>query len=205
MDRIELKGTSCVRGEFTPPPDKSISHRAVMFSSISEGRSVVRNFLKAEDTLSTVSAFRSLGVNIEEKTDELIIYGRGIYGLREPADIIDCRNSGTTMRLVSGILAGNPFFSILTGDNSLRKRPMQRVILPLRDMGAEISARDNDRYPPIAIRGSKLRPIKYTLPVASAQIKSALLLAGLYADGETEVTEPLPSRDHTERMLHAFG
>lgn len=205
MDRIKLKGTKCIKGEFVPPPDKSISHRAVMFSSIADGKSVIRNFLRAADTLSTVSAFRALGVTIEERAHEIIIHGRGIHGLKEPEDIIDCRNSGTTMRLLSGVLAGNPFFSVLSGDDSLRRRPMRRIIAPLREMGAEIAARDNDKYPPIAIRGKKLRSIRYALPVASAQIKSALLLAGLYAEGETEVAEPLPSRDHTERMLPAFG
>ncbi len=205
MDRIELTAAKCLKGEFIPPPDKSISHRAVMFSAIAKGKSVIRNFLRAEDTLSTVSAFRALGVDIEDRADEIIIHGRGIGDLKEPEDIIDCRNSGTTIRLLSGILAGNPFFSVLSGDASLRRRPMQRIIVPLREMGADITAREGDKYPPIAIKGRKLKAIKYSLPVASAQLKSALLLAGLYAEGETEVTEPFPSRDHTERMLPAFG
>ena len=206
MDRIELTSVKCIKGEFVPPPDKSISHRAVIFSSIAEGKSVIRNFLRAEDTLSTVSAFRSLGIDIrEESTGEIIIHGRGIHGLKEPENVIDCRNSGTTMRLLSGILAANPFFSVLSGDDSLRKRPMRRVIVPLREMGAEIAGRDNDRYPPLAIKGRTLRSVRYTLPVASAQLKSSVLLAGLYPEGETEIIEPLPSRDHTERMLPAFG
>ena len=205
MDRIELNGGGCLRGELVPPPDKSISHRAVFFSSLAKGKSTVRNFLRAGDTLSTVSAFRSLGIDIEDRDDELVIHGKGIHGLREPHTVIDCGNSGTTIRLLSGIVAGNPFFSVLTGDDSLRTRPMQRVIAPLRQMGAEILGRNDDRYPPLAIRGRKLRAINYSLPVASAQVKSAILLAGLYSDGETEVTEPLRSRDHTERMLPSFG
>ncbi|MCL5023605.1 MAG: 3-phosphoshikimate 1-carboxyvinyltransferase [Nitrospirae bacterium] len=205
MDRIELRGGGSVRGECVPPPDKSISHRAVIFSSLAEGRSSVRNFLRAEDTLSTVSAFRSLGVEIEEQGGGLLIRGKGIYGLREPDGVIDCRNSGTTMRLLSGVLSGNAFFSVLSGDDSLRRRPMQRVVGPLRQMGAEIRGRDNDRYPPLAIRGGTLRAMRYALPVASAQVKSAVLLAGLYAEGETSVSEPHQSRDHTERMLPSFG
>jgi 3-phosphoshikimate 1-carboxyvinyltransferase len=205
VDRIELNGGRCLRGELVPPPDKSISHRAVFFSSLAKGKSTVGNFLRAGDTLSTVSAFRSLGIDIEERGDELVIHGKGIHGLREPHTIIDCGNSGTTIRLLSGIVSGNPFFSVLSGDDSLRTRPMQRVISPLRQMGAEILGRDGDRYPPLAIKGRKLRAIRYSLPVASAQVKSAVLLAGLYPDGETEVAEPLQSRDHTERMLPAFG
>ena len=212
MDSIELNKTKRFKGEFSPLPDKSISHRAVIFSSLSKGKSVIRNFLRSEDTMSTLNAFRKLGVEIEEVkggergfSGDLIINGNGFYGLKEPLNVIDCGNSGTTIRLLSGVLSGNPFFSVLTGDESLRKRPMARVINPLTQMGAEIIARDENRYPPIAIKGRKLHAIKYTMPVASAQVKSALLLAGLYADGETEITEPVKSRDHTERMLPAFG
>jgi 3-phosphoshikimate 1-carboxyvinyltransferase len=205
LDRIELRGRKQIRGECVAPPDKSISHRAVMFSSLAEGKSVVENFLRAEDTLSTVSAFRAMGVEIDDKGDRLLIHGKGIHGLKEPGNVIDCRNSGTTMRLLSGVLSGSPFFSVLSGDDSLRQRPMQRVIAPLRAMGAQIWGRDNDRYPPLAIRGGALKPVRYQSPVASAQVKSAVILAGLYADGETEIVEPLRSRDHTERMLRAFG
>ncbi|MDI6890510.1 MAG: 3-phosphoshikimate 1-carboxyvinyltransferase [Thermodesulfovibrionales bacterium] len=230
MDRIEISKAKGFKGEFSPPPDKSISHRAVIFSSLSKGKSIIKNFLRAEDTISTVNAMRMLGVEITEvsppthpspsrgegkgggeiselrtSNSELIINGQGLYGLKEPFDVIDCGNSGTTMRLFSGVLSGNPFFSVLTGDESLRQRPMSRVIIPLRQMGAEIMARFEDRYPPIAIRGRRLKAIKYTMPVASAQVKSAILLAGLYAEGETEVIEPFKSRDHTERMLPAFG
>ena len=154
-DRIELRRAKRLKGEIIPPPDKSISHRAVILSSLAKGRSIVRNFLRAEDTMSTVNAFIKLGVKIEDKGKKIIIEGKGIYGLKEPADIIDCGNSGTTMRLLSGVLSGNPFLSVLTGDSSLRSRPMGRVITPLRQMGAGIMARDNDRYPPIAVRGQK--------------------------------------------------
>lgn len=202
--RIELEGASGLRGEIYPPPDKSISHRALIFSCLSRGRSVIRNFLRAGDTMSTLGAFRALGAEIRDDGD-VVVEGRGLYGLKEPPSVIDCGNSGTTMRLLSGVLSGSPFFSVLTGDESLRRRPMKRVIDPLRQMGAEIMARRGDSYPPIAVRGGRLRPIRYEMPVASAQVKSALLLAGLYADGITEVREPLKSRDHTERMLPQYG
>lgn len=212
-DRIELKRAKKLKGEIIPPPDKSISHRAIILSSISKGKSIIRNFLRAGDTMSTLNAFRKLGVEIEEKvkvgkgglSGEIIISGNGIHGLREPEDIIDCGNSGTTIRLLSGILSGNPFLSVLTGDASLRSRPMGRIIKPLRQMGAEITARAGDMYPPIVIRGRQLKAIRYDMPIASAQVKSAILLAGLYTDGETEVTEPVKSRDHTERMLPSYG
>jgi 3-phosphoshikimate 1-carboxyvinyltransferase len=217
-DSIELRKAKRLKGEIIPPSDKSISHRAVILSSLAKGKSIVRNFLRAEDTMSTLNAFRKLGVKIEEgrgqgvkgsrgqeKENDLIIHGKGLYGLKEPLDAIDCGNSGTTIRLLSGVLSGNPFLSVLTGDSSLRSRPMGRVITPLRQLGADIMARDNDRYPPIAVRGRKLKAIKYDMPVASAQVKSALLLAGLYADGETELSEPIKSRDHTERMLKSMG
>jgi len=200
-----IKKASSFRGEVTPPPDKSISHRAVFFCSIARGVSRVKNFLFAEDPMSTVNAFRGLGVEIEEEKDGLIIHGRGLHGLAEPRNVIDCGNSGTTIRLLTGLLSGNPFLSILTGDASLRKRPMARVIEPCIDMGAYIRARDGNRFPPIAIIGRRLMPIRYELPVASAQLKTALMLAALYAEGTTRLTEPAPSRDHTERMLPAFG
>jgi 3-phosphoshikimate 1-carboxyvinyltransferase len=205
LDRIELRGTGVFKGEFSPPPDKSISHRAVILSSLAKGTSVIRNFLTAKDTQSTVSAFRSLGVEIKDEGSTVTVSGKGLHGLSEPSDVIDCGNSGTTIRLVSGVLSGNPFFSVLTGDSSLRSRPMARVIRPLGLMGAEISARADNRYPPLAIRGKRLTAVDYRMPVASAQVKSSLLLAGLYAGGMTRITEPVKSRDHTERMLPAFG
>jgi 3-phosphoshikimate 1-carboxyvinyltransferase len=201
---IELTGVSALKGEVTPPPDKSISHRAVILSSISKGRSAIKNFLRAGDTMSTVNAFRALGVEITDK-GEMTINGRGLYGLREPEAVLDCGNSGTTMRLLSGVLSGSPFFSVLAGDESLGKRPMDRVINPLSRMGARIMARGGDKFPPLAIKGGGLEPMRYELPVASAQVKSAVLLAGLYAEGVTEVVEKARSRDHTERMLPSYG
>lgn len=211
MDRIELNKAKSFKGEFSPPPDKSISHRAIIFSSLARGKSIIKNILRAHDPESTTNAFRALGVEITESSTQnqtssfLTINGKGLYGLKEPLDVIDCGNSGTTIRMISGILSGNPFFSVLSGDESLRKRPMGRIIIPLKKMGANITARDENRFPPIAIKGGKLSPIIYHTPVASAQIKSALLLAGLYTDGETKIIEPARSRDHTERMLPAFG
>ena len=206
MERAELTKAGSLKGEITPPPDKSISHRAVMLASIAEGKSIVRNFLRAEDPVSTMNAFRSMGIEIEDKAGtELIIYGKGLHGLKEPFDVINCGNSGTTVRLISGILSGNPFFSVLTGDDSLKQRPMARVINPLKEMGADISARNGDKYLPMAIKGRRLKAIDYKMPVASAQVKSCLILAGLYADGNTTITELQKSRDHTERMLKSMG
>jgi 3-phosphoshikimate 1-carboxyvinyltransferase len=221
LDRIDLSKAKSFKGKFSPTPDKSISHRAVIFSSLSKGKSIIRNFLRAEDTISTMNAMKMLGIEIQENlipsfpplakggkggfSGELVINGNDIYGLKEPYNVIDCGNSGTTIRMLSGVLLGNPFFSVLTGDESLRTRPMGRVITPLRQMGAGIMARGEDRYPPVAIKGGGINAIRYTMPVASAQVKSAILLAGLYADGETEIIEPVKSRDHTERMLPSFG
>lgn len=206
METVELTKIKGLRGEVIPPPDKSISHRSIMFASIAEGKSLVRNFLKAEDPLSTIKAFRMLGIQITEGTaGEVTIEGHGLKGFSEPFDVVDCGNSGTTMRLVSGLLAGNSFFSILTGDESLKQRPMARIIDPLRHMGAQISARGGDRYPPLAIRGAALKAIDYRMPIASAQVKSCIILAGLYADGKTTIIEPQRSRDHTERMLSSMG
>jgi len=204
MKKIEINRANRLRGEVVPPPDKSISHRAAIFSALAEGRSVIKNYLRAGDTLSTLSALKALGVEIEVGKD-IVVYGRGLYGLKEPLSPIDCGNSGTTIRLLTGVISGNPFFSVLYGDESLSKRPMARVIKPLKEMGSNIMARDGDRFPPIAIRGGNLKGIRYEMPVASAQVKSSLLLAGLYAEGVTEVIEPAPSRDHTERMLPAYG
>lgn len=210
MATMRLTKAKRLRGEFIPPADKSITHRAIMFSSIALGKSIIRNPLIAADPLSTINAMRSLGVQIEEhlgnsQNKELIIYGKGLDGLKESRDVIDCGNSGTTARLISGILAGNPFFSILTGDDSLKQRPMARIIKPLKEMGATIHARDNDRFLPMAIKGGGLKAIRYEMPLASAQVKSCLILAGLYASGVTEITEPQKSRDHTERLLMAMG
>lgn len=188
------------------PGDKSISHRSAMIGSIANGITTVENFLPGEDCLSTVNCMRQLGVEIEAiSPTSLRIHGRGLRGLIEAGDYLDVGNSGTTIRLLSGLLAGQNFFSVLTGDASIRRRPMARVAIPLREMGAQIWGRDGDRLAPLAIKGGQLKAIDYQSPVASAQVKSAVLLAGLYADGETSVTEPALSRDHTERMLAGFG
>lgn len=219
MNSITIKKASSLKGEITPPPDKSITHRAIMFASLAKGKSIIRNPLIAKDPISTMKAFRLLGIKIEEvqslgrsslgrlgmRTCDLIVHGKGLEGLKEPFDVINCENSGTTARLISGILSGNPFFSVLTGDDSLRQRPMARVINPLKEMGAIIHARDNDRYLPMAIKGGRLTAIDYRMPVASAQLKSCLILAGLYAEGTTIIHEPKRSRDHTERMLRSMG
>jgi 3-phosphoshikimate 1-carboxyvinyltransferase len=205
LDRVEIAPVTHFKGEFFPPSDKSISHRAVILASLARGKSIVRNILRAQDTGSTMDAFRSLGVEIIDEGGALTIYGKGLHGLSEPRDVIDCGNSGTTIRLISGVLSGNPFFSVLTGDDSLRRRPMARVIEPLSLMGSQIMARAGNRYPPLAIRGGAVKPLRYEMPVASAQVKSSLLLAGLYSEGETEIVEPTKSRDHTERMLPAQG
>jgi 3-phosphoshikimate 1-carboxyvinyltransferase len=181
------------------PADKSIAHRAALFAALAEGRSEIVGFSDAADPLSTLACLRSLGVQIEAEEGSLIVYGRGLSGLTRPAAALDCGNSGTTMRLLAGVLAGQPFDSVLTGDESLSARPMGRVIRPLRSMGASIDL--EDEHAPIRIHGQALKGITYEMPVASAQVKSAILLAGLYADGETTVIEPVRSRDHTERML----
>ncbi|MDA3902738.1 MAG: 3-phosphoshikimate 1-carboxyvinyltransferase [Desulfuromusa sp.] len=198
--------TKGLHGEIVVPGDKSISHRAIMFASLAQGKSRIRGLLRGEDCLSTLQAFRSLGIEaIEPADDELIIQGRGLAGLQEPTDIIDCGNSGTTMRLMCGILAAQPFFSILTGDEYLRKRPMGRVINPLSAMGAKILGRDDNSKAPLAIDGGGLKSAEYYSPIASAQVKSAVLLAGMQGDGTTTVYEPHLSRDHSERMLRYFG
>ena len=201
-----MSGNTVVRGELSVPGDKSISHRAAMLAALATGTSRVRGFLHAEDTLSTAGMMRALGARIEEVSPtELRIEGRGLRALAEPSDVIDAGNSGTTIRIGSGILAAHPFLTVLTGDRTLRRRPMGRVIEPLTRMGASIRGRDGNRFPPLCIRGGSLRGIRYEMPVASAQVKSSLLLAGLYADSPVTVVEPLLSRDHTERMLQAMG
>ena len=195
-----------LRGEVSVPGDKSISHRSIMFGSLAEGATRVSGFLMGEDNLSTWKAFESMGVTISQTgIDALEIKGVGLNGLKEPGDVLDCGNSGTTMRLMSGLLAGQNFFSVLTGDKYLRKRPMKRVVTPLAAMGAQIWGRDGGERAPLAIQGGALTPTTYASPVSSAQVKSAVLLAGLSVDGETTVTEPYLSRDHSERMLSCFG
>lgn len=194
-----------LQGEIAIPGDKSISHRAVMFGALAEGETVISNFLPGADCRSTIQCFRALGIDIAETPTEVRVVGGGVQGLQEPADVLDVGNSGTTLRLLSGILAGQKFYSTLTGDASIRTRPMGRVTDPLRMMGAKIWGRQRGKLAPLAIQGAPLAAIRYALPVASAQVKSAILLAGLYATGVTVVEEPKSSRDHTERMLQYFG
>ncbi|MGG1631296.1 3-phosphoshikimate 1-carboxyvinyltransferase [Rossellomorea sp. NRS-1567] len=194
-----------LNGELNVPGDKSISHRAVMFGSVAEGKTVIHNFLMGEDCLSTIECFRKLGVDIRVTDEEVIVSGEGWDHLSEPQDILDVGNSGTTTRLIMGILAGRPFHSILIGDDSIAKRPMKRVTEPLKKFGTKIDGRSEGNYTPLSIRGGDLKGIKYTLPVASAQVKSALLLAGLQAEGTTEIQEPEKTRNHTEKMIIEFG
>ena len=205
-----VKPARRLRGTIAVPGDKSISHRAAMLNALSSGEATIHNFLPGEDCVSTLRVLRALGVEstLDASSPDasvLTIRGNGLSGLREAAGVLDCGNSGTTMRLMSGILAGQPFLSILTGDDSLRMRPMARIAMPLREMNARIDGRDDGRFAPLAIRGGGLRGIRYRMPVASAQVKSAILLAGLFAEGETIVEEAEASRDHTERMLAAMG
>ena len=197
---------SGLNGEITVPGDKSISHRSIMLGSLAAGVTVVHGFLHGEDNHSTLNAFRSMGVEIENLPGDILkIHGRGLDGLQEPSDVIDCGNSGTTIRLMTGLLAGQRFFSVLTGDRYLRKRPMRRVVEPVSRMGARIWGRQGGQLAPLAIQGGKLVGLDYDSPIASAQVKSALLLAGLYAESPTTVKEPHLSRDHSERMLSYFG
>lgn len=204
LDWISQRGRP-LRGELRIPGDKSVSHRALMLSSIAEGTSRIRGFLEGEDTRATAAVLAQLGVRIDTPSPgERVVHGVGLHGLRGSSHSLDCGNAGTGMRLLTGLLAGQAFDSTLVGDDSLSKRPMRRVTDPLASMGAHIDSRDG--LPPLLVRGGRtLRGIRYELPVASAQVKSALLLAGLYAKGETEIIEPHPTRDYTERMLSAFG
>jgi 3-phosphoshikimate 1-carboxyvinyltransferase len=206
----KIRAPHRLRGSVDVPGDKSISHRAAILNAIAAGPAVVENFLPADDCLAILDCLRALGISwsLEDSgsgSSKLSITGQGLDGLRESSDVLDARNSGTTMRLLTGLLAGRPFLTIITGDESLRSRPMGRVIEPLREMGAQVWGRDGDSLAPLAIRGGPLRGIHYRSPVASAQVKSAVLLAGLQAEGETTLEEPVRSRDHTERMLRAMG
>lgn len=194
-----------LKGEVSIPGDKSISHRAVMFGSLAEGTTEVTNFLQGADCLSTISCFRKLGIEIENTSQRILIHGKGPHGLTEPSDTLDTGNSGTTTRLISGILAGQRFTTILNGDASIQTRPMKRIITPLSIMGADITSLKGNDCAPLRICGGQLHGIAYKSPVASAQVKSCVLLAGLYADAPTSVTEPVLSRNHTELMLAGFG
>lgn len=194
-----------ITGEITVPGDKSISHRSIILGSLARGTTVIRGLLRGEDNMATLAAFRRMGIGIRDDGETVTVEGKGLYGLSEPDDVIDCGNSGTSMRLLTGLLAAQPFFSVLTGDRYLRRRPMRRVVEPLTRMGGEIHGRDGGERAPLAIVGRPLSGIRHRSSVASAQVKSAILLAGLYADGETTVQEPHRSRDHSERMLASFG
>lgn len=204
-----VKRAARLEGAVTPPGDKSISHRAALLNAIADGEAAVSNFCVGDDRSSMLGCLRGLGVRIERRGDgeseRFIVEGRGKDGLSEPEDALYSGNSGTTMRLVSGLLAAQPFFSVITGDDSLRKRPMRRILTPLEMMGAAVMGRGGGSLAPLAFRGGGLRGIEYAMPVASAQLKSCILIAGLFADGETAVVQPAESRDHTERMMGAMG
>lgn len=199
-----LTAAQSLRGDVTVPGDKSISHRAVMFGALADADTHITGFLMGEDCLSTISCFKKMGVSIDVSEKEVVVHGVGLHGLKAPDELLYTGNSGTTTRLLCGILAGQPFSSTVNGDASIQKRPMGRIMKPLREMGADISGKDGNLCP-LTIHPAPLHGIRYTMPVASAQLKSAILLAGLFADSPTTVVEPAPSRDHTERMLRGLG
>lgn len=194
-----------LKGTLRVPGDKSISHRAIMFGSLAEGTTTIHGFLKGADCLSTIDCFRKMGISIEEKEDTIYVHGKGLHGLHKPEETLDVGNSGTTTRLISGILAGQNFDTVLSGDASLNSRPMGRIMKPLSMMGADIISIHDTGCAPLSIKGRSLNAIHYDSPVASAQVKSCVLLAGMYSDGITSVTEPVLSRNHTEIMLNYFG
>lgn len=194
-----------LRGTIAVPGDKSITHRAIILTGLAEGVGTIKRYCRGEDCLNTMRALQALGVRIDETVDELRVHGKGLWGLTEPGDIVDCGNSGTGIRLLTGLLAGQDFFTVLTGDASIRRRPMGRIVKPLREMGATIAGRKGGELAPLAVTGSTLRAINYSSPVASAQIKSSLLLAALFAKGTTRLSEPRLSRDHTERLFQFYG
>lgn len=202
---MNITKSAGLRGELAIPGDKSISHRAIMLGALSDGTTEITNFLQGADCLSTISCFQAMGVDIDNRADRVLIHGVGLHGLKAPERMLDVGNSGTTTRLISGILAGQPFTSTVNGDASIQKRPMKRIIDPLTQMGADIRSLSHNGCAPLEIRGGKLHGISYQSPVASAQVKSCVLLAGMYADHTTSVTEPAPSRNHTELMLSGFG
>lgn len=202
---MELTSITGLKGEVCIPGDKSISHRSVMFGAIAHGITEIHHFLMGADCLATIDCFRKMGIEIHIQKDRVLVHGKGLHGLSAPSEILQVKNSGTTTRLISGILAGQPFASSLSGDDSLNSRPMKRIMEPLTQMGAHISSLLGNDCAPLKIEPGALHGIHYTSPVASAQVKSCLLLAGLYADGETSVTEPILSRNHTELMLREFG
>ena len=202
---MKLAYSGPIRGEISVPGDKSISHRAVMFGALAKGTTEVTHFLQGADCLSTIDCFRRMGIDIENTPSRILVHGKGLGGLTAPSAALDVGNSGTTLRLISGILAGQDFKVLLDGDASIRRRPMKRIMTPLSMMGADIESLKGNGCAPLSIAGRPLHAIHYQSPVASAQVKSCVLLAGLYADGTTRVTEPALSRNHTELMLHFFG
>ncbi|WP_121988371.1 3-phosphoshikimate 1-carboxyvinyltransferase [Nitrospira lenta] len=205
MASLTITPGRALTGTLTVPGDKSVTHRAIILTSLAEGESRLSSYCRGEDCLNTMRAFQALGIRIDEQPDALRVHGKGMWGLREADGPIDCGNSGTGTRLLTGLLAGQDFFTILTGDESIRRRPMGRVVKPLREMGAVIAGRKGGELAPLAITGTRLHGIDYTSPVASAQIKSSLLFAGLFAEGIMRFREPRLSRDHTERMFQSFG
>ena len=209
---LGIHPVSCLKGEASVPGDKSITHRALLLGALGDGPSRIKGHLQGGDCRATMNCLRALGVRIDQVhlsdargPQELLIRATGLWGWQEPDDVLDCVRSGTTMRLLAGLLAPQRFYSVVSGASQLRKRPMDRIVTPLREMGARIEGRQSGRFPPLGISGTMLHGIEYVLPVASAQVKSCLLLAGLYAEGLTTLVEPGPSRDHTERMLRARG
>lgn len=204
--KITVSAAGPLRGTVSVPGDKSISHRAVMLGALALGTTEITGFLSGEDCLRTTAAFRQMGISLELKANSMVrVHGRGLRGLKAPAAVLDAGNSGTTTRLLMGILAGQPFQSVIDGDPSLKKRPMGRVTEPLQKMGAVFSSQEGENRLPLTIQGGHLKGISYTLPVASAQIKSSILLATLFADSPSRIEQPAPSRDHTEILLRAFG
>ncbi|HKY72427.1 MAG TPA: 3-phosphoshikimate 1-carboxyvinyltransferase [Nitrospira sp.] len=205
MATLSITPGQPLRGTIAVPGDKSITHRALILTALAEGAGTLKGYCRGEDCLNTMRALQALGVRIDETQDALHVYGKGVWGLGEPQGIIDCGNSGTGIRLLTGLLAGQDFFTILTGDASIRRRPMGRIVKPLREMGAVIAGRKGGELAPLAVSGTTLRAITYASPVASAQVKSSLLLAALFAKGTTRLSEPRLSRDHTERLFEFYG
>ena len=205
MSSLTINPAGPLIGTISVPGDKSITHRAIMLSALAHGETTITGYCPGEDCLNTARAFRAMGIRIDEAPTSLHVYGKGQWGLTEPDGPIDCGNSGTGIRLLAGLLAGQDFFTVLTGDESVRRRPMGRVVKPVRTMGAAITGRKGGEFAPLAVTGNRLRAVTYASPVVSAQVKSALLFAALYAEGLTRITEPRLSRDHTERMFSFFG
>jgi 3-phosphoshikimate 1-carboxyvinyltransferase len=205
MASLTITPGQALRGTISVPGDKSITHRAIILAALAEGAGTIKQYCRGEDCLNTMRALQALGVKIDETAEALCVHGKGLWGLAEPGGIVDCGNSGTGIRLLAGLLAGQDFFTLLTGDASIRCRPMGRIVKPLREMGATIAGRKGGELAPLAVTGSTLRAITYSSPVASAQVKSSLLLAALYAQGTTRITEPRLSRDHTERLFQFYG